>query len=42
MIISTFIAVPLGVISAVKRDTPLDFASRVGGLVGLSLPSFWI
>lgn len=42
VIISTFIAVPLGVISAVKRDTPLDFASRVGGLVGLSLPSFWI
>jgi peptide/nickel transport system permease protein len=42
VIISTVIAVPLGVISAVKRDTPLDFASRVGGLVGLSLPSFWI
>jgi peptide/nickel transport system permease protein len=42
VIISTIVAVPLGVISAVKRDTPLDFASRVGGLVGLSLPSFWI
>jgi peptide/nickel transport system permease protein len=42
VIISTVIAVPLGVISAVKRDTPLDFASRVGGLIGLSLPSFWL
>jgi peptide/nickel transport system permease protein len=42
VIISTIVAVPLGVISAVKRDTPLDFASRVGGLIGLSLPSFWI
>lgn len=42
VLISTLIAVPLGVISAVKRDTPLDFASRVGGLIGLSLPSFWI
>lgn len=42
VLISTIIAVPLGVISAVKRDTPLDFASRVGGLIGLSLPSFWI
>ena len=42
VIISTFIAIPLGVISAVKRDTPLDFASRVGGLIGLSLPNFWI
>jgi peptide/nickel transport system permease protein len=42
VIISTVVAVPLGVISAVKRDTPLDFASRVGGLIGLSLPSFWL
>ena len=31
-----------GVVSAVKRDTGLDFAARVGGLIGLSLPSFWI
>ncbi|MGD9713376.1 MAG: ABC transporter permease, partial [Thermomicrobiales bacterium] len=42
VLISTIVAVPLGVISAVKRDTALDFASRVGGLIGLSLPSFWI
>lgn len=42
MVIATVVAVPLGVLSAVKRDTPLDFASRVGGLIGLSLPSFWI
>jgi peptide/nickel transport system permease protein len=42
MVIATVVAVPLGVLSAVKRDTALDFASRVGGLIGLSLPSFWI
>jgi peptide/nickel transport system permease protein len=42
LIISTAIAVPLGVISAVKRDTVFDFGSRVGGLVGLSLPNFWV
>ncbi len=41
-LIATIVAIPLGVISAVRRDTGLDFASRVGGLVGLSLPSFWI
>jgi peptide/nickel transport system permease protein len=40
--IATIVAIPLGVISAVKRDTGLDFAARVGGLIGLSLPSFWI
>jgi len=42
LIISTVIAVPLGVISAVKRDTMFDFGARVGGLVGLSLPNFWV
>ncbi|MCC6792526.1 MAG: ABC transporter permease [Thermomicrobiales bacterium] len=42
VIIATLLAVPLGVISAVRRDTGFDFASRVGGLIGLSLPSFWI
>ncbi len=41
-LIATSVAIPLGVISAVKRDTRLDFASRVGGLIGLSLPSFWV
>lgn len=42
VLISTVIAIPLGVLSAVKRDTALDFGARVGGLVGLSLPSFWV
>jgi peptide/nickel transport system permease protein len=41
-LIATLVAIPLGVISAVKRDTGLDFGARVGGLIGLSLPSFWI
>lgn len=34
--------VPLGVISAVKQDTPLDYTLRVISLSGLSLPSFWL
>ena len=42
VIIATLVAVPLGVISAVRRDTGLDFASRVTGLIGLSLPNFWV
>lgn len=42
VIMATLVAVPLGVVSAVQRDTSFDFAARVGGLVGLSLPSFWI
>lgn len=42
LIISTLVSIPLGVISAVKRDTFFDFGARVGGLVGLSLPNFWV
>jgi len=42
VVMATVVAIPLGVISAVRRDTGLDFSSRVAGLVGLSLPSFWI
>ena len=34
--------VPFGVISAVRQDTPLDYALRVFSLSGLSLPSFWL
>ena len=33
---------PLGVLSAVKRDSAHDYAARVGGLVGVSIPSFWL
>lgn len=34
--------VPLGVISAVKQNTKLDYFLRVVSLSGLSLPSFWL
>ncbi len=40
--IATVVAIPLGVISAVRRNTGLDYVARVVGLVGLSLPNFWI
>src|SRR3954451_12464231 len=36
------IGVPLGVLSAVRRNTPLDYVLRVLSLSGLSLPSFWL
>jgi peptide/nickel transport system permease protein len=34
--------IPLGVISAVRQNTPLDYILRVVSLSGLSLPSFWL
>src|SRR5262245_5653966 len=39
---SIILGVPLGVISAVKQDTALDYVLRVISLSGLSLPSFWL
>ena len=42
LLIAIVVGVPLGVISAVRRDSAPDYISRVGGLVGLSIPSFWL
>ena len=39
---SIILGVPLGVISAVRQDTALDYTLRVVSLSGLSLPSFWL
>src|SRR4029434_3949994 len=39
---SVLIGVPLGVVSAVRQDTTLDYALRIVSLSGLSLPSFWL
>src|SRR3954466_8747852 len=42
LLFSTSIGIPLGVISAVKQGTRLDYVLRVVSLSGLSLPSFWL
>jgi peptide/nickel transport system permease protein len=42
LLIAVLIGVPLGVISAVRRDSAGDYASRVGGLIGISIPNFWL
>jgi peptide/nickel transport system permease protein len=42
LLISIGLGVPLGVISAVRQNTPLDYMLRVASLSGLSLPSFWL
>jgi peptide/nickel transport system permease protein len=39
---SVLIGVPLGVISAVRQNTALDYFLRVLSLGGLSMPAFWL
>ncbi len=41
-IIGVFIGIPLGIISAVKRNSLVDHITRVIGLLGYSLPIFWL
>lgn len=38
---SLSIAIPTGVIAAVRQGTWMDYASRIFAIVGLSIPSFW-
>jgi peptide/nickel transport system permease protein len=42
LVFSVLFGVPLGVISAVRQNTALDYVLRVISLSGLSLPSFWL
>ncbi|HKY51835.1 MAG TPA: ABC transporter permease [Candidatus Limnocylindria bacterium] len=41
-LIAIAIGIPLGLLSAMRPRTRLDVATRIGGLIGLSLPSFWL
>ena len=42
MIVALVIALPVGVLAAVRQDTPADYAGRLGAILGLSLPDFWL
>ncbi|MGE0223090.1 MAG: ABC transporter permease [Acetobacteraceae bacterium] len=42
MIIATVIAVPLGVISAIRQDTAMDYTARIISIAGVALPNFWV
>ena len=42
MLISLVVGIPLGVLSAVHRDTFLDHVSRVICIAGVALPIFWL
>jgi len=42
IVISLVLAVPIGSLAASKRGTPIDRASLLGSLIGISAPPFWI
>lgn len=42
MSIALFVGIPLGVISAVRKGSAIDYTTSVVGLAGLSIPNFWL
>jgi peptide/nickel transport system permease protein len=42
LLISLVIAVPMGIVSAVKRNSGVDLASTLFALVGFAMPGFWL
>jgi peptide/nickel transport system permease protein len=42
LIIALLIAFPLGILSAMRRGSPLDHLARIGSQIGISVPDFWL
>ena len=42
LLMANIIAVPLGVLSAVKQDSPTDYVARVITIAGVAFPNFWV
>jgi peptide/nickel transport system permease protein len=41
-LIAQMLAIPLGILAAIKQDTWVDYAARVFTIAGLATPSFWL
>jgi peptide/nickel transport system permease protein len=42
LIISLIIGVTAGVVSAVRKNTAVDYTANILGLIGISMPNFWL
>ncbi len=42
MLVAVAVALPLGIIAAVRRGTVVDFAAMTVALAGISIPNFWL
>jgi peptide/nickel transport system permease protein len=41
-LVATLLAIPLGILAAVRQDTWVDYAVRVFSIAGIAMPSFWL
>ncbi len=42
LVMSYLVAIPLGILSAVKQDTIFDHAAKIFTIAGVALPTFWV
>lgn len=42
MLITVVLAIPLGVLSAIRQDSWIDYLARSFAVIGLSIPNFWL
>ena len=42
LLLSYVVAIPLGVLSAVKQDTWIDHAAKIFTIAGVAMPTFWV
>jgi peptide/nickel transport system permease protein len=40
--VATVLAIPLGIVAALRQDTWVDYAVRIFSIAGLAMPSFWL
>src|SRR5215475_10513137 len=40
--VATLLAIPLGILAALRQDTWVDYAVRIFSIAGLAMPSFWL
>ena len=41
-LVAVLLAIPLGVVAALKQDTWVDYAVRIFSIAGIATPSFWL
>ena len=41
ILVAIVVAIPLGIVAAVRARTPVDYVATTAALVGISMPNFW-
>src|SRR5258706_10386513 len=41
-VVSVIIAIPLGMLAAIRQDSWVDYLVRIVSIGGLAIPSFWV